>query len=121
MNPTPHSRLPHSRWIPLALTVVVVSGCGLPGGVPADLPTPSPPPSTTLPPLPPPDENVPDESAPEWHCPAGDRLPDTVEVNWSVAAPVHQAAGPDGTSVLATGCRAVKWVGLTDRPLGGGS
>ncbi|MFI2188168.1 hypothetical protein [Streptomyces sioyaensis] len=113
MNSLPHSRLPHGRWIPLALTVAVVSGCGLTGS-PADAPTPSPPPSTTPPPLPPPDVSV-----PKWHCPARTRLPDTVEVNWSGPAPVHpapvhqaaghQAAGPDGTSVLAGDCGLVTW------------
>ncbi|WP_158744860.1 hypothetical protein [Streptomyces sp. NRRL S-1448] len=99
MNALPRPLPPGSRWIPLALTVAVVSGCGLTGS-PADFPTPSPPPSTTPPPLPPPVESV-----PELHCPARTRLPDTVEVNWSGAAPVHRAAGPDGTSLLAAGCR----------------
>lgn len=115
MNSLPHSRLPHSRWIPLALTVAVVSGCGLTSG-PAEAPTPSPPPSTTPPPLP-----LPDDNEPEQPCPGGARLPDTVAVSWPVATPGHRAAGPDGTSALASGCRAVQWVGQTDRPPGGGS
>ncbi|MFG3113675.1 hypothetical protein ACGF4C_04715 [Streptomyces sp. NPDC048197] len=101
MNALPRPLPPGSRWIPLALTVAVVSGCGLTGS-PADFPTPSPPPSTT--PAPPP-RPLPDDSVPDLPCPAGTRLPDTVEVTWSVAAPVHRAAGPDGTSLLALRCR----------------
>ncbi|ANZ20745.1 hypothetical protein SNOUR_37585 [Streptomyces noursei ATCC 11455] len=98
MNPTFHSRPSRGRWIPLALTVALVSGCGPTGG-PADSPTPSPPPSTAPPPLLPPPERV-----PGWHCTERPRLPDTVEVGWPVEAPGHRAAGPDGTSVLATDC-----------------
>ncbi|MFH8680809.1 hypothetical protein [Streptomyces lydicus] len=105
MNSLAHSRLPLSRWIPLALALAVVNGCGPTGG-PGDTPTPSPPPSTAPPPLPPPDEAV-----QGWHCRARTRLPETVEVNWSVAAPVHRAAAPDGTSVVAPGCRVLpSWV-----------
>ncbi len=103
MNSLPHSRLLPRRWIPLALTVAVVSSCGLTGS-PADSPTPSPPPSSAPPPLPPPDE-----SGPEWHCPERTRLPDTVEVSWPGAASLQRATRPDGTSVLPTGCRLVPW------------
>ncbi|BDM74437.1 hypothetical protein HEK616_79240 (plasmid) [Streptomyces nigrescens] len=99
--------------------MAVVSGCGLVGD-PADSPTPSPPPSPPPSPTPPP-LRLPGETAPEWPCPGETRLPDTVAVSWPAAAPVHQAAGPDGTSVLATGCRPVQWAGLPDRPPRGGS
>ncbi|MER7150204.1 hypothetical protein [Streptomyces lydicus] len=110
MNSLPPSRLLRGgrRWIPLALTVAVVSGCGLTGS-PADFPTPSPPPSSAPPPLPPPDESVPDESVPERHCRERTRLPETVEVSWPGAAAVHRATGPDGTSVFPAGCRPVPW------------
>ncbi|GAB7028663.1 hypothetical protein JCM4914_01240 [Streptomyces platensis subsp. malvinus] len=98
MNPLPRSRPSRGRWVPLALTVAVVSGCGL-AGEPADSPTPSPPPSITPPPLPPPGDRVPEGPPPE-----GNRLPHTVEVAWPAAAPGHRAAGPDGPSVLGTRC-----------------
>ncbi|MFD8543788.1 hypothetical protein [Streptomyces sp. NPDC059649] len=111
------SRQPFGRWIPptLALTVAVVSGCGLVGD-PADPATPSPLPVRTPPPAP-----LPDEIVPELPCPAETRRPETVEVDWPAAAAAHRAAGPHGTSVLATGCPPVQLVALTNRRPGGGS